>query len=158
MHTDQAIQEVNPTDVADGMPFLEGVGPERVDLYWPAISDQLEEACLDVARGSLDIWRRALAGKYCQLWVVWGGGAITGSVLTEVFEQRAGKTCAVVLIAGDGFADSLSHIETLSTWARAQGCVRMEIVVPPNSSEEAWFRQREFTPCRVHVATRLTND
>lgn len=149
--------EVDPSDVCNGMPFLEGVGEARIDLYWPAIADALEEESEKVARGSLDIWRRCLADQRCQLWVMWDGGAITGAVLTEVFEQLAGKTCAVVLVAGGLIEAHPNYLETLETWAADNDCSRFEIQVAANSNSDRWLRSNGFNPRRVHLEKALTD-
>ena len=66
-----------------------------------------------------------------QLWAVRQDGRTRGVVCTEVYDTASGKTCAIPVVAGEGFDEWWSLIRVIEAWARECGCVRLEGVGRP---------------------------
>jgi hypothetical protein len=66
-----------------------------------------------------------------QLWAVRQDGRTRGVVCTEVYDTASGKTCAIPVVAGEGFDEWWSLIRVIEAWARERGCVRLEGVGRP---------------------------
>lgn len=66
-----------------------------------------------------------------QVWAVRQDGRTRGVVCTEVYDTAAGLTCAIPVVAGEGFDEWWPLIRVIEAWARERGCVRLEGVGRP---------------------------
>jgi hypothetical protein len=75
-------------------------------------SDSYKARCLDAS---------------AQLWLIEDQGQCIGAMVTEVYDTPKGLTCAVPVISAVSFDDALVPLfSELETWARNEGCVRLE--------------------------------
>src|SRR5262245_58928341 len=104
-----------------------GVPPELTPRAWPLIVDWVATA-LRRGKGNTTPAQvlEALAGGGMQLWLAWDKGRARGCCVTELLNGARGKTCNVVVVAGERFPEWKQLTETIKAFARSQGCVRLE--------------------------------
>jgi hypothetical protein len=111
------------------------VRPEELPKAWRACAP-LIDAALDYNGRNLprrfettDIRERVADGRF-QLWLAVGDGA-EAVCITEILNYPRCKVFSVVILTGQYRGRWLHHIETMFSWAAAQGCTRAEAWARP---------------------------
>lgn len=112
------------------------IAPAKIEAVWPHIEFWIAAA---LKRGRADQTPEEVKSQLqrggMQLWLAWDKRP-HGICITEVLESARGRTCNLVIVAGEGFA-SWRHLETeIERWAREHwGCVRLTLV-----GRKGWIR------------------
>jgi hypothetical protein len=110
---------------------------ELIAQTWPLI-ERWVAAAVAKAKGNqspAEI-RAALEKGAMQLWLAWTGRNAKGCCVTELYETARGRTCGLVIVAGQDFSEWLPLTWHIREWARAQGCRRLEA-----SGRPGWERR-----------------
>lgn len=109
---------------------LEPIAPWEAQQHWSLIVGRVADC--GVAAGSLvspDEWLERVYSKDAQLWLIRKGQNIAGCVITEIYDTRRGKTCAVPVLAADDMDAAVPvAVDMISRWAREHDCKRLECV------------------------------
>lgn len=114
------------------------VPPAKVGKAWPHVEEWVERA---LERGNADHTAEGIRDQIhrgtSQLWLVWGEGQPQGVVITEILDGARGRTCNIVVLAGERFS-GWEHLQAdLAQWAREYwGCVRLSLV-----GRKGWVRR-----------------
>jgi hypothetical protein len=107
---------------------LEPIAPWEAHASWPAIVGRVAEC--GVAAGDLRSpgeWLERIQSKDAQLWLVRKGQNIVGVVITEIYDTRRGKTCAMPVTAADDMVAAIPVVlDVIGRWAREHDCKRLE--------------------------------
>ena len=134
-----------------------GIRPALTPKTWPLIErwvmDALAEGKADIAPQTV---RAHLERGSMQLWLAWDGKKAQGCCITEFANSVRGKCCNLVVVAGLNFRKWRRLIETIKTWARENGCVRLEA-----GGREGWQRSVKsdgWRKVRTIIEMRLDGD
>lgn len=107
---------------------LEPIAPWDAVKHWSIIVGRVAEC--GVAAGDLrspDEWLERIESKDAQLWLIRKGQNIAGCVITEIYDTRRGKTCAMPVTAADDMAAAIPVVlDVIGRWAKEHGCQRLE--------------------------------
>src|SRR5262245_47569193 len=112
------------------------VRPSAVPTAWPHVEGWIVEA-LRKAHADLSPHqvRHFLERGTMQLWLAWDGKPV-GCWITELIESVRGRTCNVVVLAGDRL-DDWTHLEAdMVKWAREWQCTRFAL-----TGRRGWVRR-----------------
>jgi hypothetical protein len=132
---------------------LASIPPAKVGAAWPHVERWVKAA---LARGSdhgPDDIRGMLDRRVMQLWLIWDGRP-RGCCITELIETVHGRTCNIVVVAGEVFS-AWRHLEAdLARWARRDwGCTRLTLI-----GRRGWVRRLSgsgWRPTLVHMECRI---
>lgn len=103
--------------------------PELIDTIWPFVSG-LATTIAETSRGRVnaeDVRALVMSGAM-QLWLVLNDqGAAVALVVTEIKSYPQSKVCIVQGLAGHDRGQWMHHLEGIEAWAKALGCVRIEV-------------------------------
>jgi hypothetical protein len=110
--------------------------PAKVGKAWPHIAAWVYAA---LARGNADLGpediRAHLDKGSMQLWLAWDTKPV-GCCITELIESERGRTCNIVVVAGERFG-TWAHLEAdIAQWARDWNCVRLSLI-----GRRGWVRR-----------------
>ena len=98
-----------------------------VPTVWESVAPLLQKA---VDKGqhdySLEDIKSCLLNRDMQLWVWVEENKIIACCITSVVIYPQRKICQLPYIAGAGLKQWLQHEDTIITWAKAQGCTKLE--------------------------------
>jgi len=132
---------------------IDGIHPTDIDLYWPLVEAWVEAAASDVASWSTADWRHKVETGHAQLWLIRLRSALSGVIITEIYDTAAGKTCALPIVGGTHLKQSLPVLADIEAWAREQGCTRLQ-----GDGREGWVRALQslgWRPVSVQIAKEL---
>lgn len=104
------------------------VPAHQVPGYWDEAAPIIQRA-LDHGHGAYhlrDIFD-ALTKREMQLWLGLADGVVKAALITELCRYPRITTCILRLFAADKAKRWFPHLEVIETWARAQGCVAIEV-------------------------------
>jgi len=118
---------------------LVGITQDNFPTYWPAIKPLLTEAC-ERSRGQFTA-DQAVQQLVNGIWWFWVGVDETNTVkafaVTEILEFSAGALVGNILITtGTSRKDWKHLIGDLETWAKDQGCERLQ-----TWARKGWVRE-----------------
>lgn len=104
---------------------------------WPFIVEWVAEALI---RGNADLSpdeiRQHLDRGSMQLWLVWDGKPV-GVCITELVESVRGRSCNLVIVAGDRWANWAHLLAEVERWAQKEWrCVRLSLI-----GRKGWARR-----------------
>lgn len=109
--------------------------PASIGKVWPHIEHWIKAALVRGSDHTLEQVGLHLARGTMQLWLAWDGRP-RGVCVTELIEGARGRSCNIVIVAGEGF-DMWEHLEAdVARWAREQGCVRLSL-----TGRKGWVRR-----------------
>jgi hypothetical protein len=108
--------------------WLDPVPARLVSNIWPVAAPLIERALKHGGgRYAAEDYRRGIAARDMQLWLVREGDCIVGLAITELLDYPRRRCCRYLLLAGEGF-DRWQHLQgEIEDWARANGCATMEM-------------------------------
>lgn len=111
--------------------LMRGIPAPLVGTMWHYAEPYVKRA-LDHTSGELSAadFRRLAEQRDVQLWLISCGERVVGAVTTEIISYPHRKHCRVITLAGSRFSDWINICDnTLSGWAREQGCDALEAYV-----------------------------
>ncbi len=113
---------------------LVGVPAVQIPPLWPRIEPLVRRGLAHAdGRYRPEDLLRGLLGRDMQLWLVAGDG-IEAVCITEIVRYPRQRRCNLFLCAGTGMRRWVPLRETIERWARAQGCVAIELQGRPGWS------------------------
>jgi hypothetical protein len=107
------------------------VDPAQAAKIWPHVSHLIRRA---MERGRMgrfaDVERDVLAAN-AYLWLAVEQDVVLAAAVTQVTEDADGRLCTILACGGSGWARWGGLIEGLESYARAEGCRRIEIAGRP---------------------------
>jgi hypothetical protein len=133
------------------------VPPAKTAAAWPVIESWVARA---LVKGKADLTpaqiREHLERGGMQLWLAWGpGNKPHGACITELIESARGRTCNVVIVAGNRFA-AWEHLQArIAAWAVGDwGCKRLAL-----TGRVGWARRLRAAGWeQTHVSMERTLD
>ena len=113
------------------------VSPAKIGVTWPHIVEWVSDALI---RGNADLSpediRQHLDRGSMQLWLAWDRKPV-GCCITELIDGVRGRSCNIVMVAGERF-DSWAHLQAdIEHWAVEHwGCVRLSLI-----GRKGWARR-----------------
>jgi len=111
----------------DALSVLEGVPYGKIESVWRDI-EPLVRSVTDKSLGNYtpeDIYV-SLIERDMQLWVSRNDGKIEAICVTRIDVAPNIKTCAIPIIAGSNREHWLDFVDTISAWAKSQGCQALD--------------------------------
>ena len=116
--------------LAADAPRLTAINPVHLPELWPEIAD-LVAGVVERSRGRYSnrgVAQHLMSGDW-HLWVVGVDGEIRAIVATELYRDVSGiKCCTIRFCTGRGSETWTHLLEQIEAWARADGCVRMDMI------------------------------
>jgi hypothetical protein len=109
-------------------PALVPIPSQQVPAFWPEV-EPLVRCALGYGGGRYEPedFLNALARREMQLWLVRASDRLIGAVVTELRNYPRQRRCRYLLLTGVSF-DRWQHLQNeIEAWARANGCVAMEM-------------------------------
>ena len=127
-----ASQARNAVGSSNGTPAaLFGIPADKVLAVWRIVEPEIRRACArSDGRYESDDVLAALLARDMQLWLaidVAVPGKMDAVCVTQIANYPRQRRCALVFCAGHRPERWLHHLDTIGEWARAQGCVAMEL-------------------------------
>lgn len=115
-------------------PQFAGIPATEVEAVWPLVAPLIAAACTRGGgkRTPNDV-RRALADRDQQLWLAWDGSVVALAV-TEIACYPRKKCCRILICTGRERQSWQHRLAVIEAWAKAQGCVAMELIARPGWS------------------------
>lgn len=107
-------------------PQLVCVDPNRVAEVWSYVALLLKRAVLHTDLNRFEEIERDVLGGRGLLWLAWSG-EIEAAVTTSLIETDTSKVCVLTACGGRDMRRWLALLETIESYARAEGCSRMRI-------------------------------
>ncbi len=108
---------------------LIGIPHTEINSVWGEVKPMLQKG-ISHGDGEIDIGDiyKFLADRSMQLWVLYNYSeeSIVMAGVTEVCIYPKMKICRAVVLGGNKLDDWLSFISDIESWAKEQGCSRME--------------------------------
>lgn len=134
------------------IPTLLPVPSPEVGAKWhlaePWVRSAVNEGALST---TAEDWKASCLARKAQLWLICAP-EIVGCGITEIYETAKGLTCGVPILAAADFADLEALFDTVESWARAEGCVRLE-----GFGRQGWVRALKTVGWRP-IATVIEKD
>lgn len=111
--------------------MITGIPAQEIPAIWPNVLGRVTEACKH-SRGKFfpqDILKLLLE-RDAQLWMVVDGYS-SGVVVTQIVDYPHRKVCWIRICTGYDRDAWLHHLSDIEAWAKAQGCVGMELIARP---------------------------
>lgn len=106
---------------------LVGIPPEHAATVWPMVAEWVGQVCHRADQDPAEVFARCSDGR-AQLWCVYGGGNVVAMVVTEIQQRPSGAVLNIWQCAGNDRKTWVPMVlATLEEFARAHGCIRMEI-------------------------------
>lgn len=112
-------------------PTVRGIPANLIEKFWHYAEPYIKRA-LDHGSGEFTIedFKMLCMERDVQLWLVNRGNRVIGAVTTEIVIYPRRKHCRVITLAGSDFASWVGLVDdTLSEWAKANGCIAIESYV-----------------------------
>lgn len=123
---------------------LIGIPHVSLDLQWETAKPLLQKA-LDLGYGELtidDVYR-LIKARTMQLWLVANkDGKIIIAATTEIINYPAYRVCRICLLGGKQMMENLDALDQLYTWARDNGCKRVEAMVREGMAKR--LKERDY--------------
>lgn len=113
---------------------ISGVPAVEATLLWPYVRCQIEQGIVKAGHGEYTAGQllKKILQKEMQLFIIGGEDhEIWGAVITEMALYPNLKVCRIVLLVGERLADWADLEDYIISWARKQGCTRLEASVRP---------------------------
>lgn len=110
---------------------IRGIPSEMVPGLWHYAEPYIKRA-LDHTSGELlpNDLKAACLDRSVQLWLAVKNNRVVGAVTTEIVTYPQRKHCRIITLAGSGADEWTRGLdETLTEWAKTQGCQSMEAYV-----------------------------
>jgi hypothetical protein len=88
------------------------------------VRSALEDRCSTENAGRL---KEMCLERAAQLWLIQDFEQVVGAIVTEIVETTNGLTCNLITAAGSFRNDGDMCLDIIERWARAEGCVRLEL-------------------------------
>jgi hypothetical protein len=113
------------------------VPPAKIGAAWPHVAEWVSEALIkgNADKSPEDI-RQHLDHGSMQLWLAWDRKPV-GVCVTELIDSVRGRSCNIVVVAGERF-DAWAHLQDdIERWAAEHwGCVRLSLI-----GRKGWARR-----------------
>lgn len=108
------------------MPELIPVPAPEVEAKWHLAEPWVRSAVEEGARvETVESYKARCLDRSAQLWVICDP-EVCGAAITEIYETPKGLTCGVPVVAAASFDLIEPLFSFIESWARAEGCTRME--------------------------------
>lgn len=98
------------------------VDPAKVEQIWPHVEDFIKRG---ISRGpeDFDQLKQNIHSGLSLIWIAWDEKGL-GVAVTGLF----GDACEIISLAGTGLKGWVHSIESIESYARAEGCKRMRLI------------------------------
>ena len=125
--------------------------PTQVATIWPHVSHLVRRA---MARGRMGCFADVEAdvlGANAYLWLAIDSGSVLAAAVTKVTAENGERLCTIVACAGHEWKKFGPLIAGLEAYARAEGCVAIEICGRPG-----WRRRLpDYRLAKIVIRKRL---
>ena len=108
-------------------PRLVQIPAEHIETVWVLAAPVLQRVVDGGGDISVEAFRSSLIERERQLWFVWSDD-LEAVFITQLVFTPHGKVANIDALAGENLANWIGLIEGVEDWARAEGCVKVEIV------------------------------
>ena len=125
-----------------------------VNKVWPLAVEMIQRAC-DTNGGfeAEDILDACKRGIF-QLWLITDDQQkVYASVVTELRDYPNFKVCDIKITTGEMYEKWFNHIDDIATWAKRQGCKKMEIFARPGW--ERVLKHKGYVKTHVQIEKEL---
>lgn len=111
------------------------VDPTKAAEIWPHVEPLLRAAINRTGLSLFSDLQRDILNGNALIWLAWNGESIEAAAATALHPTEAGLVCSVLACGGSDMKRWLPLLETIETYAKAEGCARSRIV-----GREGWQR------------------
>jgi hypothetical protein len=115
---------------------LSCVDPKQVASIWPHVGHLIRRAMERGRMGRFEDVETDVLGSNAYLWLAIDSGSVLAAAVTKVTAENGERLCTIVACGGHDWKKFGGLIAGLETYARAEGCRRMEIAGRPG-----WLRR-----------------
>jgi hypothetical protein len=109
-----------------------GVPSSRLGAVWPYVEKLIAEALKrgEPCFGAEDVRKYLETGGW-QLWIAYRGNDVLLACCTEILNYPNRRVCTLPIVTGQDRDEWIEHLNTIETWAAAQGCTLMKVTARP---------------------------
>jgi hypothetical protein len=115
---------------------LSCVDPKQIPNVWPHVAHVIRRAMERGGLGRFEDVERDVLSVNAYLWLAIESGSVLAAAVTQVTQAKDHRLCTIVACGGHDWKKFGRLIAGLETYARAEGCRRMEIAGRPG-----WLRR-----------------
>jgi hypothetical protein len=115
---------------------LSCVDPVQVPNIWPHVAHVIRRAMERGGLGRFEDVERDVLSANAFLWLAIESGSVLAAAVTQVTQAKDHRLCTIVACGGHDWKKFGGLIAGLETYARVEGCRRMEIAGRPG-----WLRR-----------------